>query len=128
MSQNAWIYNDCKYDVDFEDADFVERYWDAVDNLGKTEKNLMNQEPGRDFMRNYCKMFYQFFDDLFGDGEGEKILKGKYNSAECEAAYENLISFCDARVRAINAARMNRAQKRAQSNRNKKNYNNRGRR
>lgn len=130
MSQNMWKYNDCEFEVDFEDADFMERYWDAVDHLGKTEKELNDQVPDRNFLRSYCKMFYRFFDELFGDGSGDKILNGKYNARECEAAYDSLITFGSERVRAVNTARLNRAQRRAQSNnrRNKPNHNSRGRR
>lgn len=124
MSQNMWKYGDCELELDLADAECMERYWDACDNLGKKENDLKNQPADRDFMRKYCSMFHSFFDDVFGAGTSEKLFNGKYNSRACEEAYDNFLTFAAEQVKEINASRFNRVQRLNRSQRRNQNRNN----
>ena len=99
-------YNGAEFSVDFNDADFFERYWDACEQLGKSEEELKNNKNERGFMRKYCDMFYAFFDNLFGKGAGDKIYQGRHNVAECEKIYMRFIGFCGAEVKKFNEDRV----------------------
>lgn len=98
--------NGAEFSVDFNDADFFEKYWDACEQLGKSEEELKNNKSERGFMRKYCDMFYAFFDNLFGKGAGDKIYQGRHNVAECEKIYMQFIGFCDAEVKKFNEDRV----------------------
>ena len=99
-------YNDANFEVDFNDADFFERYWDCCEKLGKQEEELKKGKNDRGFMRKYCEMFYTFFDGLFGDGSGQIIYRGKYNASECEKVYMQFIRFCGKEVEQFNQDRI----------------------
>lgn len=99
-------YNEAEFPVDFDDADFFEKYWDSCEQLGTKEKELQNSKNERGFMRKYCDMFYGFFDHLFGEGAGEKIYQGRYNVSECEKVYLQFIEFCGKEVRRFNEGRV----------------------
>lgn len=111
----VWEYNGHEFPFSLADADDYERYVNAVDNLGKKEKELQNADIDTSFIRKYCNMFYQFFDDLFGNGAGEKIFDGRHDAEECERVYyDEFIVFANNQVNEITQNRLGRGKNRAQ--------------
>lgn len=52
----------------------------------------MNRKQS-DIIRAQCACFYVFFDTLFGEGAGERILCGKNSIKLCTEAAESLLDF-----------------------------------
>lgn len=106
-----WKVNDLEFEVQFDDAEFQEKYEQAFEVLDKKEKELQKEGRLSAITKGYCKMFYELFDDIFGEGSGTKIFGGKINTTLCEEVYDSFISFCSDEVKRINAARMKRVNK-----------------
>ena len=66
-------------------------------------------------------MFYRLFDDIFGDGTGDKLFDGKKNARICEECYTSFIGECQKNVQEankrknamMNKFKPNRSQRRA---------------
>ena len=91
MSQK-WEYNGVTLEVDLQDADFAESYEKAFARMEESEKELQKVGVNSEMIRGYCNLFYQLFDDIYGDGTGEKLFAGKKNARMCDEAYRNFIA------------------------------------
>ena len=109
MSQ--WKYNDVVLEIDMDDADFQEKYENAFNRMGETEKELVKVGTLSGITREYCKMFYQLFDDIFGEGTGNRLFGGKYNCRVVEETYDSFIDHCKRDVETINKRRANTTKK-----------------
>ena len=89
----VWKINGLNLELDMEDADVMEKYNQAFDKMEKTEKNLINIGEKGNFIRKYCQMFYDLYDDLFGAGTGNKIFNGKKNARICDEVYSSFLEF-----------------------------------
>lgn len=101
MSQ--WKINDLEFEVLLDDADFMERYESAFAKLEEKEKNLMKIGKASAIVKDYCEMFYDLFDDIFGVGTGEKLFKGRKSASLCEDVYDSFIEHCSNEVKRIAA-------------------------
>lgn len=130
MSQNdyTWEYNGESYELDLDDLETSERFENAIDILTKREKEMTKDGKLSTTIRGYCAMYYEFFDNIFGEGSANKIFEGKTNARLCEEVYFNsFIPFAKKqgdkmRSRRQNLARMpqNREQRRhGNKNRNR---------
>lgn len=108
---SLWKWNDVELEVDMEDADFQEKYENAFEKMGVTEKELQKIGSMSQITRNYCRMFYQLFDDIFGEGTGEKLFKGKYNARQVDEAYLSFIDHCKREVDEANKRKATRFKK-----------------
>lgn len=97
--------NDVELEVDMGDIEFSEKYENALLKMGESEKELQNVGYLSDFFRNYCQLFYTFFDNVFGEGTGERIFHGKYNVKTCEDTYFSFLECCSKQVDEINRSR-----------------------
>lgn len=108
---SLWKINDVELEVDMGDAEFLARYESAFEKMGEAEKELQKIGKYSEIAKKYCEMFYKLFDDIFGEGTGERIFNGKKNCSVCEDVYDQFISHCAAEVRRIDTARQNRMNK-----------------
>lgn len=74
---SLWKFGDFETDVDFTDADFLDAIEDAKAAMYEEQKNVPVVGKNSDIIRAQCACFYVFFDTLFGEGAGERILRGK---------------------------------------------------
>lgn len=88
------IINGVKLDVDFTDADFLEKIekgskviYEKAEEL-KGNKDLSPAEG----IRQECKILKDFLDYVLGDGTSEKLFKGKDSLNQCLQAYEDIIN------------------------------------
>lgn len=109
MSQ--WKYNDVVLEVDMEDVDFQEKYENAFIKMGETEKRLQKIGSLSGITKEYCQMFYQLFDDIFGSGTGAKLFNGKYNLRLVDEAFDSFLGHCKKEVDSVNKRRMNTVKK-----------------
>ena len=91
MSQK-WEYNGVTLEVDLQDADFAASYEKAFARLEESEKEMQKVGMNSEMIRGYCNLFYQLFDDIYGDGTGEKLFAGKKNARMCDEAYRNFLA------------------------------------
>ena len=87
------IINGVKLDIDFTDADFLEKIekgskviYEKAEEL-KGNKDLSPAEG----IRQECKILKDFLDYVLGDGTSEKLFKGKDSLKQCLQAYEDII-------------------------------------
>lgn len=118
---SLWKWNDVELEIDMEDCEFLQKYEEAFESLGKKEGELQKVGTHAVIIKEYCDMFYQLFDDIFGPGTGDKLFGGKKNARICEECYSEFIAECNKRVLEVNKRRNammnkfkpNRAQRRA---------------
>nr|DAG81550.1 MAG TPA: tail assembly chaperone [Caudoviricetes sp.] len=119
MSQ--WKWNDVELEIDMDDVEFLERYEKVFESIEPREKNLEKVGKISEITREYCLLFYDIFDGIFGEGTSEKLFDGKMNLRVCEECYDSFISVCEKEINAVNKRRNsvvskytpNRAQRRA---------------
>lgn len=118
---SLWKWNDVELEIDMEDYDFLQKYEKAFDALGVKEEELQKIGAQSGIVKEYCDMFYQLFDDIYGAGTGDKLFNGKRNVRLCEECYMAFIAECQKGVleankrknAMMNKFKPNRAQRRA---------------
>jgi hypothetical protein len=87
--------NGIEFDVDFTDADVLEKMEKAREEVGikasELEKNKNNISEAEG-IRQECKIVKEFFDNVFGEGTSEKIFGNKNSLMECANAYEDTMN------------------------------------
>ena len=102
---SLWKWNDVELEVDMSDADFLETYEKAFHAMAVNEGKLQKAGTHSGIAREYCMMFYRLFDDIFGEGTGEKLFSGKKNTRICEECYDSFITECKKEVVEVNKRR-----------------------
>ena len=80
---------------DFADADDLERF---EKEYPETEKRLQeikwDNAKASETIRSFCKVIFEFFDKLFGEGTAEKVFKGTWKIIllieQKEISYEHI--------------------------------------
>lgn len=91
---SLWKWNDVELEIDMEDVDFLERYENAFANMENKENELAKTGKNSEIAREYCKMFYNLFDEIFGPDTGKELLGEKMNVRICEECYTDFIAEC----------------------------------
>ena len=118
-----WEYNGITLEVDLQDADFAERYEKAFKQLAEEEKIVPRTGELANTIRQYCKMFFNLFDNIYGPGTSEKLFGGKMNSGLVEEAYAAFIDASNEDVKEGSAKRNSFTSKYApSSNREQRRY------
>ena len=88
------IINGVKFEIDFTDADFIEKIENASKNVFKEAEELkQNKELSlAEGIRQECKILKNFLDYVLGDGTSEKLFKGKDSLNQCLEAFEDIIN------------------------------------
>ena len=88
------IINGVKFEIDFTDADFIEkiengskRVFEEAEELKKS-KELSLAEG----IRQECKILKNCLDYVLGDGTSEKLFKGKDSLNQCLEAFKDIIN------------------------------------
>ena len=71
--------------------------------MHEAEQNVPVVGKNSDIIRAQCACFYVFFDTLFGEGAGERILCGKNSIKLCNEAAESLFDFETAEAKALDS-------------------------
>lgn len=85
--------NNQEFDFEIEDYDTTRKVEEALKKMVEEEKILKKDGMHSEFLKNYCLLFYHFFDYVLGDDAGEKIFSGKYNSRVCDETYEEFLLY-----------------------------------
>ena len=93
MSQKKWQINGKEFELDLTDADAVERYENAFEDMTDAEKLIPKDGKASERIRACCGLFKKLFDTIFGEGTSEQIFEGVPTSI---SAYEEIyLSFLD---------------------------------
>lgn len=87
-----WEINGISLELDFEDAETLERYEQAFSTFEKTEFPPKNKPA--EYIRAYCKAFRQLYDDIFGYEVSKDIFKNiKDNSRLYDETFESFLDY-----------------------------------
>lgn len=87
---SLWKFGKFEAEVDFTDADFLEKLDNAKNALDKELKSVPAVGKMSDVVRAQCKCFHTFFDVLFYDGASTEIFGGKHSLDLCIQAAESM--------------------------------------
>lgn len=118
---SLYTINNVELEIDLEDYDFQKRYEDAFEKMGEKENSLQKVGKSSEITREYCQMFRDLFDDIFGAGTSGKMFGEKYNIRLVNDVYDEFISVCKEQSKKIqadmdkmaNKYKPNRAQRRS---------------
>lgn len=123
MSQNTtWEVNGVSLPLDLSDADTMERYEAAFDQLAADEKAIPKDGKASARIRAYCAMFRRLYDSIFGEGTSARIFADTPdNTHSYDAVYCSLLDYVRAQsasnaqhtAELVSKYAPNRAQKRA---------------
>lgn len=87
-----WEINGISLELDFEDAETLERYEQAFNTLEKTE--FPSKSKPAEYIRAYCKAFRQLYDNIFGYEVSKDIFKEvKDNSRIYDEIFESFLDY-----------------------------------
>lgn len=93
MSQKIWQINGKSFELDLTDADTVERYENAFEDMEAAEKLIPKDGKASARIRACCGLFKKLFDTIFSEGASDQIFEGVPTSI---SAYEEIYySFLD---------------------------------
>lgn len=75
MSQ--WKFGDFETEIDFTDADFMEKLEAAQEQLDRESREVAKVGKTSDIIREQVACFARFFDTLFGEGTSRLLYGGK---------------------------------------------------
>ena len=84
--------NDAELDIDFTDADQIDKIEKAADKV----RSMINPEKPKEmsmaeFIKGECQIIRDFFDEAFGEGTSEKIFGNRYSLSICVSAFQQII-------------------------------------
>lgn len=97
--------NGVEFEIDFTDADILERIDNECEEVEKKAKELRNKKEELSLaegIRQECKIVKDFFDKVFGEGTSEKLFKGKDSLTQCLNAYEDTMNAYQSQYQSYN--------------------------
>lgn len=88
-----WEINGLSLELDMEDYETSKNYMKAFEAMSEEEKQVKKDGNVDDYVKNYCLLFWNLYDRLFGEGTAEKIFGGKYNCRVCDEVYMDFLDF-----------------------------------
>jgi hypothetical protein len=97
------IINDVSFDIDFTDADFIEKIETGSKKVYEETEKLKNIDYTlAEGIRQECKILKEFLDYVLGDGTSEKLFGKKDSLHLCLKAFEDIIKKKEEQVKSIN--------------------------
>ena len=84
---------DKEIEFDFFDAEQMEK-WDKYSEEVKNAISKIDFKNAKqsEFIRKFCTIIENCFDNIFGEGTSKEIFKGKQNFRLCVLAYKDLVN------------------------------------
>lgn len=105
-----------EFDFDVADAECMERYEKALNEMQKRTKATSKGETASERMKHACQLVFDFFDQVVGEGTSKQLFGEKMNFRVCFTTYQEFISDCsrecDEFTQTLNQYSSNRAQRR----------------
>lgn len=97
--ETIWKYGNGEYKFDIAEADDLEKFQKAQEELEKAAPELEEyaaKNPAR-YIRTYCRLLRAFFDDVLEEGASLKIFEGQTDNLRVyKAAETSFLSFVQA--------------------------------
>jgi len=97
--------NGVELDVDFTDADLIEKIEEGrlkvESEIKELQKNKNDLSPAEG-IRQECKIVKDFIDYVFGDGTSEKIFGNKSSLKMCIEIFEDIFNERDKQLKSFN--------------------------
>lgn len=90
---SLWKFGDFEAEVDFLDADFLDRLEDAKKEMNEHLRLVPKVGKNADIIRAQVNCYRSFFDTLFGNGAGNAITGGRTSLNICLEAADSLLEF-----------------------------------
>lgn len=85
-------------DLDIYDADDMEVFENALNDLGETAKELQELElSNAESIRHQCRAIFDFFNNVFGEGTDYELFGNKTNLRICTEALTEVINTVNAK-------------------------------
>lgn len=113
---NKFQFGDFETDVDVTDVAFIERYEEAAEKYDAAAKKLPKDGKASVQMKAMCKVFFDTFDFIFGEGTHTKMFGEKQSVDLCATAFVQLIEMVkdhSTTLEKMNSIQPNRAARRA---------------
>ncbi|MBQ4606099.1 MAG: hypothetical protein IJB15_05305 [Clostridia bacterium] len=106
-----WTWNTITYPFDVSEAGCMGRLLAALEGLRENLSRFRREQDADDMLSCHCGILQEFFDDIFGDGSGEKLC-GKALSAEVYSrAYIDFMDFVNGQIDELNRLRQEAEEK-----------------
>ena len=86
-------YGNLEAEIDFTDADFLDRIDEAKQNLEEDMKGIPKTGKAADIVRAQCQCFFNFFDCILGEGTHEEMFQGRTSLNMCIDASDMIAKF-----------------------------------
>ena len=107
----TWNVNGCELHLDLTDADTVERYESAFDQLSEEAAQIPEDARASVRIRAYCAMYRRLYDRIFGEGTSEQIFREiPDNTTAYDGVYASFLEFAAAQTTEIAKAKAERAE------------------
>lgn len=90
---SLWKFGDFEAEVNFSDADFLDKVDRAKQALDEQLKYVQKTGKMSDIIRSQCACFYAFFDTLFYKGAANEMYKGKNDIELCVQSADSIFRF-----------------------------------
>lgn len=95
--------NDVKFDVDFTDADLIEKIEIGSKKVFDETERIKNENfQVAEGIRQECKIIKDFLDYVFGEGTSQQLFGNKDSLHLCLKAFEDIINEKEKQVKSIN--------------------------
>ena len=95
--------NDKKFDVDFTDADLIEKIEIGSKKVFDETERIKNEKfDVAEGIRQECKIIKDFLDYVFGEGTSIELFGNKDSLSLCLKAFEDIINEKEKQVKSIN--------------------------
>ena len=85
--------NGVELDIDFTDADILEKIENGSKEVYKKADELKNTSlTPAEGIRQECKILKDFLDYVLGEGTSEQLFKGKDSLKQCLGAFEDIVT------------------------------------
>ena len=97
------VINNVELELDLLDADTAEKYETAIKRLDEKEKNKkLEGKSLSEIIKYECKLVFDFFDEMWGEGTAKKLFGDKANYRECEDAIAEVVTYTAKQVKNLN--------------------------
>ena len=94
--------NGIKVDIDFTDADVLERIEEGSKKVYEEAEKIKNEKfTPAEGIRQECKLMKDFLDYVLGDGISKKIFGDKNSLKDCLKAFEDVINLKEAQYNSV---------------------------
>ena len=83
-------------DLDFMDAEVMERFEELQDEYNNKLQDKPDFEKTSELIRYHCEIVFDLFNGLFGDGTDKKVFGNKTNLLTCTKAVDELFTYIEA--------------------------------